>query len=248
MTGIAFMRDDDLPVGRILTRREALILFGGASLAALGGCSSRSKSAPNSLAGCIVRPERTEGPFFVDDQLNRSDIRSDPTDSQIRPGVLLQLTFNVSAIEGTGCVPLRDALVDVWQCDHAGIYSGVDDWDSNTVGKKFLRGYQVTDVNGQARFTTIYPGWYGGRAVHIHFKIRSPADSNSTYEFTSQLYFDDDLTDRVHAQAPYSERGQRTLRNADDGIYGRTGSQLLLTVDPQDEGYTSTFDLALEMA
>lgn len=97
-----------------------------------------------------------------------------------------------------------------------------------------------------ARFTTIYPGWYPGRAVHIHFKIRSDASASSAYEFTSQLFFDDALTDQVHAQAPYSAKGQRALRNSGDGIYNQGGSQLVLNVTENSDGYAGVFDIALE--
>jgi hypothetical protein len=124
-------------------------------------------------------------------------------------------------------------VVDVWHCNALGVYSDVSDPSFNTSGQKFLRGYQVTVNDGVARFTTIYPGWYQGRAVHIHFKVRSSASSGSAYEFTSQLFFDDALTDRVHAQQPYASKGQRDLRNSQDGIYNQGGSQLLLTVTPR---------------
>src|SRR4029079_8469287 len=96
----------------------------------------------------------------------------------------------------------------------------------NTKGKKFLRGSQTTDANGQATFTTIYPGWYPGRAVHIHFKIRNGTASQQVHEFTSQFFFDESVTDEVHAQAPYSQKGYRTLKNEGDGIYQGGGSQL----------------------
>ena len=164
------------------------------------------------MPACVARPALTEGPYFVDEKLNRSDIRSDPSDGSVRQGALLALTFRVSQLTNA-CAPLGGASVDVWHCDAAGIYSDVSDPGFSTVGKKFLRGYQVTDSSGVAKFTTIYPGWYQGRAVHIHFKIRSHTGSGSAYEFTSQLFFDDNITDQVYTQAPYSARGQRTLRN-----------------------------------
>ena len=106
----------------------------------------------------------------------------------------------------------------------------------------------MTGADGVARFTTIYPGWYRGRAVHIHFKIRSSASATAAYEFTSQLFFDDALTDRVHAQQPYAAKGQRDLRNSGDGIYNQGGSELVLTVIPSSHGYAATFDIALQRA
>ena len=110
---------------------------------------------------------------------------------------VLALTFRVSQINGQGCVAYPGAVVDVWHCDALGVYSDVTDRGVSTVGQQFLRGYQVTDANGIASFVTIYPGWYPGRTVHIHFKIRSEATSDSSLEFTSQLFFDDAFTDQV---------------------------------------------------
>jgi protocatechuate 3,4-dioxygenase beta subunit len=193
----------------------------------------------------VVRPELTEGPYYVDEELLRSDIRSDPSDGTISAGALLALTFNVSSAVSSACSPLAGAIVDVWHCDALGVYSDVSDPGFNTSGKKFLRGYQVTDADGVARFTTIYPGWYQGRAVHIHFKIRSAA-SASAYQFTSQLFFDDSLTDQVHATEPYASKGQRTLRNSGDGIYNGGGSQLVLDVATTADGHAATFNIALE--
>ena len=114
------------------------------------------------------------------------------------------------------------------------------------MGKKFLRGYQVTDSEGVARFTTIYPGWYPGRTVHVHFKIRSKPSSKPGFDFTSQLYFDDALTDRVHAQPPYAAKGQRRRRNADDRIFSRGGSELIPPILPTGGGYGATFTVALQ--
>jgi protocatechuate 3,4-dioxygenase beta subunit len=129
-----------------------------------------------------------------------------------------------------------------------GIYSDVTDPRFSTVGQKFLRGYQVTDPAGKAVFRTIYPGWYAGRTVHMHFKVRTPAKSPRAAEFTSQLYFDDALTDRVHAMPPYAGKGQRTVRNTADGIFRRGGDQLLLTPRARESGYEATFSLGLQLS
>jgi protocatechuate 3,4-dioxygenase beta subunit len=239
------MRSDNVPRGQLLTRREALSFMGAGGVLILLGCASNMK-APTSGTTCIVRPEETEGPYFVDEKLNRSDIRSDPSNSAVKDGAQLQLTFNVTQVVTGGCTALAGALVDVWHCDALGVYSDVQDPNFDTTGQKFLRGYQVTDANGGARFTTIYPGWYPGRTVHIHFKIHSAASSNTHFEFTSQLYFDDTLTDQVHAQTPYAAKGRRTLRNAGDGIFRQGGSQLLLDVAQGAQGYAATFDIALQ--
>lgn len=247
------MDHDDRPVGRLLTRREALLALGASGAFALLRCSSSSSSAADDGQGalgprCVVRPRQTEGPYFVDERLNRSDIRSDPADGSVRPGVPLDVTFGVFQLADAACVPLAGAVVDVWHCDHLGVYSDVEDPGFNTVGQKFLRGYQVTDDAGVARFTTVYPGWYQGRTVHVHFKIRSEPEAEPGFEFTSQLYFDDDLTDRIHAKEPYAARGLRTVRNGDDAIYRRGGSQLTLAAIPSGDGYAATFDVALQLS
>jgi protocatechuate 3,4-dioxygenase beta subunit len=122
----------------------------------------------------------------------------------------------------------------------------VRDGDSKAAGQKFLRGYQVTDGSGAASFTTIYPGWYPGRTVHLHFTIRAGSSPGRPEEFSSQLYFDDALTDKVHALAPYAARGPRRVRNAADGLYRSGGSQLLLAVEGRERFMAATFDIALE--
>jgi protocatechuate 3,4-dioxygenase beta subunit len=241
------LRDDDRQIGHLLTRREALALLGAGGLAALAaGSRGLRPAAAAGPAACVARPALTEGPYFVDEKLNRSDIRPDPSDGSVRPGAPLRLALRVSRLAAGACTPLPAALVDLWHCDALGVYSDVADPGGATVGKKFLRGYQVTDGDGLVRFTTIYPGWYQGRAVHIHFKIRSAAGGGRAHEFTSQLFFDDALTDEVHGRLPYTARGQRRLRNARDGIYRDAGAQLTLVVAPATPGYIASFDLALE--
>lgn len=201
------------------------------------------------LPTCVVRPELTEGPYFVDERLNRSDIRSNSSDGAMVEGAPLELRFRVTQISETACVPLAGVTVDIWHCDADGVYSDAVDRSFNTVGQDFLRGYQLTDETGKATFTTIYPGWYDGRAVHIHFKIRQDIDDTSGYEFTSQLFFDDAFTDQVYMEAPYAAKGIRTLLNHQDGIYNSGGSELLLTVTGDSQnGYVATFDIGLQIA
>jgi protocatechuate 3,4-dioxygenase beta subunit len=224
-------------------------------VASAGGDTLRQATV-SKVPACVVRPELTVGPYFVDKQLERSELRVEPTTGAFREGVPLALIFNVSRVASGQCSPLEGAMVDVWHCDAAGVYSGVSDRQIgfDTVGQKFLRGYQVTDGRGVAAFTTIYPGWYQGRTVHIHFKIRTPASAVLTagtgdvYELTSQLFFDESLSDRVYAQAPYSAKGQRDTTNANDGIFREAGSQLMLAVAPMSGGYTATFDVGLDLS
>ena len=255
------MEHDDQQIGHILSRREVFTLFGtvaGAamSVAAAAGESGSAQSTNRAFAAatatlppCIVRPAQTEGPYFVDEQLHRSDIRTDPSDGSVKQGVPLRLVFRVSQLKGTSCTPLAGATIDVWQCDAFGVYSDAQDpLFGNTKGKKFLRGYQLTNASGTAQFVTIYPGWYQGRTVHMHFKIRTVPTTGLRQEFTSQLYFEDALTDRVHTQAPYASKGPRTLKNAADGIFRNGGKQLLLQPAQEGQGYATTFDVALQMS
>jgi protocatechuate 3,4-dioxygenase beta subunit len=264
--------DDDRPIGRILTRRETLALIGATGLvacapAALSGATPTAASPATGAAAaastaaataaataggavaipsCIVRPALTEGPYFVDEKLNRADVRSDPSNGVAKPGTALALTFNVSRVSGASCTALANAQVDIWHCDALGVYSDATDPSFNTRGQKFLRGYQLTDPSGKAAFTTIYPGWYGGRAVHIHFKIRATAANGAVSDFTSQLFFDDALNAQVFATAPYSQKGSGGwMKNAQDGIYTGGGDKLLLKPTSSGSGYAATFDIGL---
>jgi protocatechuate 3,4-dioxygenase beta subunit len=239
------MKQEDAPVGRLISRRDALALAGGAACLALGGWAAAD--GPEPVPACVVRPEQTEGPYFVEEALERSDIRSDPATGKVKPGAPLALTFAVSRLTAAGdCRPLPGARVDLWQCDAAGVYSDVDDPGFSTRGQKFLRGHQVTGDGGRVSFLTVYPGWYPGRTVHVHFKVRTEPTAGHALEFTSQLYFDDAVTDRVHATAPYGTRGTRR-RNAGDRIFRRGGDQLLLAPAESDGAYSAGFSLALRI-
>jgi protocatechuate 3,4-dioxygenase beta subunit len=268
--------DDDRPIGRILSRREVLALMGAGSVAVFaaacapgatssevagagptattGATSSGAASATataataaaSALPSCVVVPEVTEGPYYVDEKLERSDIRIDTADGSTVDGATLRIDWVVSQVDGTACIPLEGVLVDVWHCNAQGEYSDVSDQGFSTVGHDYLRGYQHTDSNGKATITTIYPGWYSGRAVHIHFKVRTDPAASSGFEFTSQLFFDDAFSDGVFSQSPYAEKGQRNVLNANDNIYGQTQGLTLLTPTTDGEGYAATFEIAIQ--
>lgn len=195
---------------------------------------------------CVVRPQQTEGPYFRDEKLERSDITSDPATGKLSPGVPLEIEFRVSRIEQDTCIPLQGALVDLWHCDALGVYSDVLDANFDTRGQKFLRGYQVTNSEGSVKFRTIYPGWYRGRTVHLHFKIRTSPSSGEGYEFTSQIYFDDSVSDEVFSKEPYSSRGSRGTKNHNDAIFISGGENLITGLALVDGVYTGIFDLALD--
>ena len=196
------------------------------------------------LPECVVKPSLIEGPYFVDTELNRADIRVDTSTGATSEGAPLALTFMVMQIASNSCTPLEGAQVDVWHCDADGVYSGVQ----GSAGTNFLRGYQVTDATGKAAFTSVYPGWYSGRAVHIHFKIRTKGADGADYEFTSQLFFDPTVTNTVYAQAPYSGRGAPNVSNNADNIYRSVGDQLLLRPVEANGSYSSTFNIALDLS
>lgn len=203
--------------GSPMSRRRALGVLGGFGLAAIaagcaddGGSSAPARETSTTTAAgstgddaCVLTPELTEGPYHLDLVLVRRDIREG------RPGSPFDL--RVEVVEADACTPIENAAVDIWHCDAGGAYSGVSGDDGT-----FLRGIQMTDADGVAEFRTIYPGWYTGRAVHIHMKVHV----GSKTVVTSQLYLPDELTDRVHAQAPYAAHGVRDTRNDEDGIAG----------------------------
>jgi protocatechuate 3,4-dioxygenase beta subunit len=190
-----------------------------------------------------MRPARLalfdRGPvYFVDEDLNRNDIRIDPSDGTTQAGLPLSLGINVSQLVNCAAVPLTGAYVDLWHCNAAGVYSDVA--AQNSTGKKYLRGWQATNRQGNVYFLTVYPGWYQGRAVHIHVKIRLFNGLDQTYEFTSQFFLDEAFTDEVYKLNPYSGRPSRDTLNTTDGIFNgasstgtaitsNSGSRLLLT-------------------
>ena len=253
---------DDRPIGRVLSRREVLALLGGTALVAACApattspttAAGTSPAAPTTasagaslvLPSCVVRPALTEGPYFVDEKLDRSDIRTEPSTNVAKPGLPLALAVVVSKVTGPACTALANATVDVWHCDALGLYSDAQDPSFDTKGLKFLRGYQTTDATGTAKFTTIWPGWYRGRAVHIHFKIRMAASNGRTADFTSQLFFPDALNDVVFVSAPYSQKGLAgILRNDGDDIFRQSGGKLTLSPTKTPDGYAATFDIGL---
>jgi protocatechuate 3,4-dioxygenase beta subunit len=242
-----------------LSRRRVLGLAATSAIGvvvsqSLGACGTEAAASPSDTTdttnpSCVVTAALTEGPFFVDERLNRSDIRADPVSGAVSQGVPLAMRFNVSRVASGSCTPLTGAFLDVWHCDAAGVYSDVA---GSGAGRRFLRGYQLTDASGVASFTTIYPGWYSGRAVHVHFKLRLFTGSTASYEFTSQFFFDEALTDVVHALSPYSSRGRRNTLNSNDGIYnGLSTSEkaaLTLQTTAASSGYSGIINLGVQLA
>jgi protocatechuate 3,4-dioxygenase beta subunit len=191
--------------------------------------------------------EQDEGPYHRDTQPRRRDVVED------REGVALQLGMRLATDDGS---PVHDATVEIWQCDALGRYSGFPPPDDSTVltsataarveylpDQTFLRGRQPTDAAGAVEFRTIYPGWYPGRTVHIHLMVHRGADT-----LTSQLYFPDDLNDRVLALEPYSQRPGRDTTNDTDEILPTGGDPAILDIAPTTAGWRAAICLLLPPA
>ena len=165
-------------------------------------------------ATCTQTAELTEGPFYFDVDQIRSDIRED------REGAKLLLGVRVR--DAAACEPLADAVVDLWHCDATGNYSAE--------GQTYLRGAQVTNKDGVAEFTTVYPGWYPGRTVHIHAKVHIDRQT----VLTTQFSFDDGFSEKVFEGEPYASHEGRTTFNENDGLYSE---DLELTLSEKGGGY-----------
>ncbi|MFF3327473.1 intradiol ring-cleavage dioxygenase [Streptomyces sp. NPDC002889] len=226
--------------GRENTSRRAVLTGLGASaltLAAAGlaapevlGKSPQDRRAPAAAAleaACVLTPEQTEGPYYLDLETVRKNI------TEGKAGV--PLTLRTTVVDTRTCAPLPNIAVDIWQCDAIGKYSGYVAGGS-TPDTTFLRGVQLTDASGVAEFTTIYPGWYAGRALHIHLKTHVGGTvSGGEYEgghvtHTGQLYFPENYNTQVAALAPYRTNTARRTLNAQDGIYRNGGSATLLSI------------------
>ena len=202
-----------------------------------------AEEAQAQATSCVLIPAKTEGPYFVDEKLNRSDIRTDPATGATSPGIPVALKMVVVRADSS-CAPVPGAVVDIWHADATGKYSDIA--SEGTSGRKYLRGLQATDARGAANFTTIFPGWYSGRAVHIHFKVRVFSGSSTTYEFNSQLFFDPSTTNEIYATSAYSSRGTQNVANSADNIYGSDGAKLLVALSPNGSGgYDGTFVIGL---
>jgi len=200
----------------IATRRGVLGLLSASTATLLSPAARAAAETSPPPAGiddaCILTPQSESGPYYLDPKLVRADIAED------RPGVPLALRLRV--IEAGSCAPISGARVDIWHCDARGIYSGYpgqsDTHKLDQTGKTFLRGTQMADASGWAAFKTIYPGWYAGRATHIHFKVFL----DDTTVLTGQTFFPEALNEFIYGNVPdYTGRPkQRLVINANDRV------------------------------
>jgi protocatechuate 3,4-dioxygenase beta subunit len=206
-----------------------------------------SSTTSSSTTGCITTPEETAGPYPYDLSKNSAIFRTDITEG--KTGIPLTLTLTI-VNSNNSCTPIENARVDIWHCDKDGYYSeysetgylGTEDY----TGKTFLRGIQLTDANGQVKFTTIYPGWYSGRVTHIHLEIFI----NSVLKKTTQLAFPDSLNTTVYNTALYTAHGQNTsvANNAADQIFEDSVSEELVSITGDTtSGFSATFTVGVDV-
>ncbi|WP_405019708.1 protocatechuate dioxygenase [Kitasatospora sp. NBC_00070] len=280
--------------GQRVSRRAALAGIGSIGLGALlAACGSPKSGTATTTTGatagispstsedltalfagagtCSLSPQATQGPYYFDADKIRSDIRED------REGVKLRIAIRVQDSET--CGPLADAVVEIWHCDAAGLYSGAESLSSGGGGtgggpggggappsgaptgappsggpggsggagadltptddKRYLRGAQVTNGDGIVRFTTVWPGWYTGRTVHIHAMVHVGDDRT----LTTQLMTDESLNSKVFAQQPYSRHTNRDTFNDGDSIYKEP---MLLKITEDADGYLGAITFGVD--
>jgi hypothetical protein len=214
-----------------IRRREALVAL-GAGVAGLYGLRTQLGDEPAAAASCLLQREVTEGPYYLDLDLVRRNVRRG------RSGTPLTLRFKV--VDATTCRPIPGAAVEIWHADAAGVYSGVAGNSGN-----FLRGTQRADSHGNVRFESIVPGWYPGRTPHVHMKVFVSGDE----VHTGQVFFRATALRAVYAQGVYKSRGQADTSNGSDGIYGAAGSRALLAMKRKgtavSSGYTGSLTVGV---
>lgn len=236
---------------RRLNRREALGVFSAAL--ATASCSGGTPTSPSattastttaatttttttpstSTGACTVTPTETEGPYPSKALPTRADVRED------RQGLPLTLAITV-VNTNQACAPVTNATVEIWHCDAAGNYSEYGALTSAT----WLRGVLGVDANGTATFTTIYPGWYSGRATHIHVEVAVAGRSVKV----TQMAFPEDVSNAVHVTGAYASKGVNPTKNGSDGIFADGySSELAALSGSPSSGYTATFTVGVAL-
>jgi protocatechuate 3,4-dioxygenase beta subunit len=201
-----------------------------------GGTTTGSGTTGTRTDGttCIVSPTETAGPFptKTPSSLVSGDIRSD------RTGVPMTVKLTINNANNS-CAALAGAIVDIWHCDKDGNYSeygGSGMQSTNYTSVHFLRGRQVTDGSGVVSFTTIFPGWYSGRAPHIHVHIY---DASGNSLLVTQIAFSTDVCNTVYTTATnFYTRGTQDTANASDNVFSDSLANELATVSGNiNDGY-----------
>ncbi len=229
---------------RKVGRREALGVMGAAGAALAFGCGGSPTSPDTSTststtttgstnAACAVTPTETAGPYPSLTDIFRSDIRDGKT------GTLLTLTVKVVNVTAA-CAAVANANVEVWHCDSAGNYSEYGTQTAQT----YLRGIQTTNGNGEVTFTTIYPGWYQGRATHIHLEVTI----NGVSRKVTQIAFPESVNNTVYRSGVYASRGSNPTSNLSDGIFADSLSAELVTPSGDAvNGYTASCQVGVSL-
>ena len=221
-----------------ISRRASLASLGGlvAGAAGLAGLRKAEEAGAgpagvsSGLVSCVLAPEQTEGPYYVDDAAVRRNV------TEGRPGAAL--TLRLTVVNVASCKPIKGAAVEIWHCDAEGTYSAT----GAEADERFLRGVQRTDAKGAAIFKTLYPGWYQGRTVHIHTMVHI----GGNVVHTGQLYFSDAVTDTVYRRSPYNGRPSRTTRNAQDSIYRNGGRRSTLKLAKSGSAYVGSITMGVQ--
>lgn len=207
-------------------------ILGIASLATatkiLESCSKSDNEETGSEAtdgSCTVSPAETKGPFPIKtpSQLVLENIKSD------RIGVALLINLTIEN-KSNDCAPLEGVLVDIWHCDKDGNYSeygGTSMQQTNYTTVHFLRGRQTSDVNGNVSFISIFPGWYQGRAPHIHVEVLSASGSSL---LVTQIAFPENVASEVYSSTNYAAHGQADTSNTRDNVFSDSLSDELATL------------------
>ena len=205
--------------------------------------TSTGSTNGSSASNCTVSPSETEGPFptKVPASFVRKDIRDD------RTGVAFAMNITIKNANNS-CAALAGALVDVWHCDKDGYYSeygGSGMQSVNFQNVDFLRGRQTTDANGLVSFTSIFPGWYSGRAPHIHVHIYNAAGKSL---LVTQIAFPYDITNTVYTtgQSYGYTKGAQDTKNERDNVFSDSYATELATVSGSlSAGYTLTHTIVV---
>lgn len=226
------------------SRRSLLKALALSPAAVMGGVLTQGQSGAAKAAGliagnaCLLLPEVTEGPYYLDTGLVRRNIVED------REGERLTLRLQVVDAD---CAPIEGARIDVWHCDAQGNYSGVDNrrggQGEDSRQKAFLRGTQATASNGVAEFDSLYPGWYRGRTTHVHYKVFL----NQLSVLIGQLFFPDDLSSALYTTfATYARPQARDTLNAADGIARRAGPGAYAQIETDGRQYVASLVIGVD--
>ena len=233
---------------RTFNRREALGLLGAAGAAVAAACGSSPTTPTSTTSGsstggtttssaCAVSPDETAGPYPDRTGMasNSAFYRQDITEG--KSGLPLTLALTIVNVRNS-CAPVANANVEIWQCDAVGTYSEY----GSAAGQTFLRGLQTTNANGSVTFRTVYPGWYMGRATHIHLQVYL----NGAVVKMTQVAFPETISSAVYRTGVYASHGQNSTTNSSDNVFSDgTDHELATLSGDTSSGYTATLTVGI---